>query len=181
MTECSRAISAVLLASHGQRHWLKEPHPPWNATDALAVAHYGGPSAGLDLWRMCRAVEMLRVACEASSVEWRPIETAPYNEPVLAWLFLPKNPIASAQVIGERCLVEPGSEIPDEGIGGRVAGCWWVNGRYYGPGHVLHWRPLPDDPIPAPQSTAQTVEAVPGALVGDEAPTGAVVATGEVL
>lgn len=159
-----RAISAVLLASHGQRHWLKEPHPPFTATDALAVAHYGGPSAGLDLWRMCRAVEMLRVASVADPVGWRPIETARKDtHAILVWCPERRNQYAAtwyAPYGGWTVFGAGGTRILEE---------------------ITHWRPLPDDPIPAPQSTAQTVEAVPGALVGDEAPTGAVVATGEVL
>lgn len=69
----ARAIDAVLLAGHGQRSWLKPDHPPFRDDDtgdrgsdatsllAAAVAHYGGPSAALDLWMMCRAIEDLSI------------------------------------------------------------------------------------------------------------------------
>lgn len=54
-----RAVDAVLIAGHGQRHWLTKDHPPLTAPLADAVKHYGGPSAPLDLWMMCAALERL--------------------------------------------------------------------------------------------------------------------------
>ena len=78
--------------------------------------------------------------------EWRPIETAPYATWVLAWLHLPKNPIASAPVVAQRCHVErddPESYSLDIR---QTVGCWWANGRYYPVGHVTHWMPLPAAP-----------------------------------
>ena len=55
----SRAIDRVLIADHAQRHWLKNT-VPLDVPFADAVAHYGKPGAGLDLWSMCAAVEELR-------------------------------------------------------------------------------------------------------------------------
>jgi hypothetical protein len=66
--DLSRAIDAVLLAGHAQRHWLRDDHPAFavpadgdeTTTMAAALAHYGGaPCAAFDLWCMCRAVDML--------------------------------------------------------------------------------------------------------------------------
>ena len=74
LLDVARAIDNVLVAGHAQRHWLQPGHPPFrpaetgdrgtDATDVLAaaVSHYGGPSAALDLWIMCRAVDALSVA-----------------------------------------------------------------------------------------------------------------------
>lgn len=60
------AIDAVLLAGQGQLRWLdRDPHSPLDATLAEAVAHYGGPRAGLSLWMMVAAAERLWVAVEA--------------------------------------------------------------------------------------------------------------------
>lgn len=76
---------------------------------------------------------------------WQSIETAPYMEWVLAWLYLPKNPAASGCVIAQRCDAqedEPEEFEPDR----KTVGCWWANGRYYSVGHVTHWMPLPDAP-----------------------------------
>lgn len=79
--------------------------------------------------------------------KWQPIETAPYSPTwVLAWLHLPKNPPASGPVIAQRCFVEPERAHPDEGLGAYEPDCWWANGRYYPPGHVTHWMPLPEPP-----------------------------------
>jgi hypothetical protein len=57
--ELIRAIDGVLIAGHGQRHWLSPNHPPLDASLADAVAHYGTPSPRLDLWMMCAALERL--------------------------------------------------------------------------------------------------------------------------
>ena len=68
------AIDDVLLAGEGQRAWLKRnPHPPLDASLAEATAFYGEPRAALSLWSMCKAVEHLRVAVEASRAEATPI------------------------------------------------------------------------------------------------------------
>lgn len=71
----ARAINAVLIAGHGQRHWLKPDRPPFQSRDTgdrgysetdvvtRALQHYGGqPSAAFDLWAMCRAIEELSLA-----------------------------------------------------------------------------------------------------------------------
>lgn len=79
--------------------------------------------------------------------EWQPIENepfAPYNQSVLAWLYLPKNPPASGCVIAQRCYVE--EDEPEHWEYRRTVGCWWANGRYYAAGHVTHWMPLPAPP-----------------------------------
>ena len=72
--DVARALDPGLHAGHAHRHWLQPGHPPFrpaetgdrgsDATDVLAaaVSHYGGPSAALDLWIMCRAVDALSVA-----------------------------------------------------------------------------------------------------------------------
>jgi hypothetical protein len=78
-------------------------------------------------------------------MEWQPIETAPYGTRVLAWLYLPKNPRASAIVIGERVYVEK-NEPESYGEFRLTVGCWWVNSRYYEAGHVIRWMPLPPPP-----------------------------------
>ena len=80
-------------------------------------------------------------------MEWRDIESAPYATSVLAWLYLPKNPIASAHVIAQRCIVEvedDPAEYPEHQR--RTVGCWWANGRYYPAGHITKWCPLPPPP-----------------------------------
>ena len=96
----------------------------------------------------CLACGFERQARELAETrrEWRPIETAPYATWVLAWLHLPKNPIASAPVVAQRCHVErddPESYSLDIR---QTVGCWWANGRYYPVGHVTHWMPLPAAP-----------------------------------
>jgi hypothetical protein len=78
-------------------------------------------------------------------MNWQPIETAPYETNVLAWLHLPKNPIASAWVIASRCFVEK-DEPESYGVHRRTVGCWWANGMYYPAGHVKAWMPLPPPP-----------------------------------
>lgn len=56
-----RCIDNVLVAHHGLRASLKAPHPPWTATMADALRHYGaGPVFAL--WCECQAVEALRIA-----------------------------------------------------------------------------------------------------------------------
>ncbi len=54
-----RAIDGVLIAGHAQRRWLVPNHPPLDGSLSDAVDHYGGPSALLDLWMMCAALERL--------------------------------------------------------------------------------------------------------------------------
>lgn len=66
--DLQRAVDAVLLAGIEQKAWLdRHEHPPLYASLADAVKFYGGPRAGLSLWTMVRAVELLRVA-EAMAV-----------------------------------------------------------------------------------------------------------------
>jgi len=82
---------------------------------------------------------------------WQPIETAPYGVFVLAWVFLPKNPAASACAIASLCYVE--KDEPEEyGEARMTVGCWWANGRYYRAnddrGYITHWMPLPAAPAP---------------------------------
>lgn len=74
-----------------------------------------------------------------------PVDTAPYSKPVLAWLYLPKNPIASAWTVAERCAVEK-DEPENYGEFRRTVGCWWANGMYYPAGYVRGWQPLPTPP-----------------------------------
>ena len=80
---------------------------------------------------------------------WMPIETAPYGANVLAWLHLPKNPIASGPVVASRSFVEK-DEPESYGEFRQTVGCWWANGRYYhdgsDTGYMTHWMPLPDAP-----------------------------------
>lgn len=57
--DLTRAVENVLTAGHGQRHWLSPNHPPLDASLADAVKHYGEPSARLDLWIMCAALDAL--------------------------------------------------------------------------------------------------------------------------
>lgn len=78
---------------------------------------------------------------------WQPIETAPYSTNVLAWLHLPKNPLADAHVIAQRLYVQE-DEPESYGVYRRTVGCWWVGstGMYYPAGHVTHWMPLPEPP-----------------------------------
>lgn len=89
------------------------------------------------------------VAVQAVPEGWKPHDTAPYQTWVLAWLYLPKNPIASGPVIGQRCYVEKDEpeSYPDDVR--RLVGDWWVNGRIYRAGHVTHWRDLPVPPTEA--------------------------------
>ena len=84
----------------------------------------------------------------ATRREWRPIETAPYGTSVLAWLHLPKNPIASAPVIAQRCYVERDDPESYSANIRQTVGCWWANGMYYPAGQVTHWMPLPAAPTP---------------------------------
>lgn len=86
-------------------------------------------------------------ACIREMVEWRPIETAPTQKTVLAWLHLPKNPGASGPVLAQRVYFDG---VPHEEDTRYQEGCWWANGRYYAPkddgGYVTHWLPLPPAP-----------------------------------
>jgi hypothetical protein len=94
LTRLARAIDAVLIAGHAQRHWLRPDHPPFRSADAgdrghddtdllaAAVRHYGGPSAALDLWSLCRAVEKLSLAWTgAPPPAAQPESVAPVGEP----------------------------------------------------------------------------------------------------
>ena len=89
-------------------------------------------------------------------VRWRTIETAPYETPVLGFLYLPKNPIASSPVIATRCYVEA-DEPESYGSHRRTVGCCWANGLYYrndpAEARVTHWMPLPEPPS-KPEATA---------------------------
>jgi hypothetical protein len=58
--DLGRAIDGVLLTSDQLRHWLKDGHPPFTATLAEGLAHYGEASAPFDLWCGCRAIARLR-------------------------------------------------------------------------------------------------------------------------
>jgi hypothetical protein len=62
----TRAIDRVMIADHAQRYWLKNT-VPLDVPFADAVAHYGKPGAGLDLWAMCAAVEELRSVWHGSN------------------------------------------------------------------------------------------------------------------
>lgn len=85
-------------------------------------------------------------------MEWKTIDSAPYEKSVLVWVHLPKNPKASWYAIGTRDFVE--EDEPEEyAEQRRTVGCWWVNGRYYhrkgytaDNGFVSHWMPLPEPP-----------------------------------
>ena len=103
----------------------------------------------------CREQEIQRTR-EAEALQvpattdwaWQPADTAPYGTSVLAWLYLPKNPIASGIVIAQRPYVEK-DEPETYGQYRLTVGCWWANGHYYPVGHVTHWQPLPGGPTPA--------------------------------
>lgn len=83
----------------------------------------------------------------ATDNPWQPAETAPYNQRVLAWLYLPKAPRNSSVVIAERCHIEKDDSESEPEHLRATKGCWWANGRYYSAGHVTHWCPLPEPPI----------------------------------
>ena len=55
------AIDDVLVAGHTIKHWLKRPHPGWDASIADGMLHFG-EGAAFDLWVICRAIERLRLA-----------------------------------------------------------------------------------------------------------------------
>ncbi len=77
---------------------------------------------------------------------WQPIETAPYAKPVLAWWRpINNNKHAEAYIIAERRIVE--TPHVDQGWGEYKEGCWWANGRYYDPFHIVAWMPLPAPPM----------------------------------
>ena len=89
--------------------------------------------------------------------EWRKAEDAPYGTNVLAWIYLPKNPVASGYAIAQRCFV--GMDEPESyGEWRMTVGCWWANGRHYHApgkektdrGYITHWMPLPDPPEDVP-------------------------------
>lgn len=84
---------------------------------------------------------------------WQPAEAAPYATPVLAWLYLPKNPIASGIVIAQRCYVQKDDPDTYPEHERQTVGCWWALGRYYAAGHVTHWMPLPEAPTVQPKGT----------------------------
>ena len=80
--------------------------------------------------------------------EWMPIESAPYATRVLAWLYLPKNPVASGPVVAEKpyCTQDEPEALGEHQV---TVGCWWANGRYYrqdDTGQITHWMPLPNPP-----------------------------------
>ncbi|RJR07934.1 hypothetical protein C4588_06195 [Candidatus Parcubacteria bacterium] len=77
---------------------------------------------------------------------WQPEETALYNIDYLAWLYLPKNPIASGICIAHKCCVKKDDpETYPEHLR-KTVDCWWANGRYYEKGHITNWMSLPDPP-----------------------------------
>jgi hypothetical protein len=93
-----------------------------------------------------QVMQMDSVIAELEGAAWQPIETAPYGKPVLAWLFLPKNPQASGCVIATRCYVERDDPPSYPEHERQTQGCWWANGRYYSARHVTRWKPLPTPP-----------------------------------
>lgn len=105
-----------------------------------ALAHY--------TWK-CRDLLIAKLKVQGERCEWQPIEVAPYGEWVLAWCYLPKNPIASGPVIAQRswCEKDESDEISEPLR--RTVGCWWANGMYYRAGHITHWMPLPMPPSSA--------------------------------
>lgn len=93
--EHAHTIDEVLLAAHGQMHWLARACgtrgcPPFDASLNDAVAHFGmPPNAPLDLWMMCAALDRLSMSWtgkglempgRAASVPGAPV--APIDEPV---------------------------------------------------------------------------------------------------
>jgi hypothetical protein len=60
-----RAIDNCLIAASHGHQWLKVDHPPLNAPFAAGVKHYGEPNAALELWAICRSIEVMREPFEA--------------------------------------------------------------------------------------------------------------------
>jgi len=85
----------------------------------------------------------------STAPEWQPVETAPYATTVLAWIYHPKNPIASGPAIAIRCFLEE-DEPESYGEHRMTVGCWWANNRYYhagsDTGYVTHWMPIQRPP-----------------------------------
>ncbi len=73
-----------------------------------------------------------------------------YATPVLVYIYLPKNPIASGISVGTLGGHIEEDEPIEYGEFRRTVGCWWSNGRYYhkesDKGYVTHWQPLPEPP-----------------------------------
>jgi len=59
--DLGRAIDNLLVAHHGLRASLPDPHPPFDVDFATAVTFYGDRQALLHLWNVCRLTERLRV------------------------------------------------------------------------------------------------------------------------
>jgi len=93
--EHAGAVDDVLMAAHGQMHWLARACagrgcPPFDASLNDAVAHFGmPPNAALDLWMMCAALDRLSMSWtgkglelpgRAATVPAAPV--APIDEPV---------------------------------------------------------------------------------------------------
>lgn len=159
MTDLSRAISAIFFADHGQRHWLKEPHPPFTATDALAVGDRGDALAygcsraaigrGDRQMSICELPQIVKEAIrwQVFGPEWRLSVTMRWNESP-EW-------VKTSLVIAAHTRAEAAAK----------AIVWAQRGV------DRDWVAVTveDTPIPAPLSLAQPVEAVPGVLDGAEA------------
>lgn len=95
-------------------------------------------------WQIDRLIEIID-----RRQGWQPVDTAPYGTQVLAWIYLPINPIASGPAIAVRQYLNE-DEPEDYGVYRRTIGCWWANSRFYhegrNTGYVTHWMPLPTAP-----------------------------------
>ena len=79
--------------------------------------------------------------------EWTSIEDSlpVENVWVLAWIYLPKNPLASGPAIAQFTGCKE-DEPESYGEYRLTKDAWWANGIVYEKGHVIYWQPLPEPP-----------------------------------
>lgn len=81
------AVDDVLMAAHGQMHWLARACAgrgclSFDASLNDAVAHFGmPPNAALDLWMMCAALDRLSMSWTGKGLEL-PGHTEPAAKPI---------------------------------------------------------------------------------------------------
>lgn len=105
-TQPAGAIDDVLMAAHGQMHWLARACtgrgcPPFDSSLNDAVAHFGmPPNAALDLWMMCAALDRLCWNWTGKGLEFPRGSALAAPVPPVAPM-APDEPVAPDEAVGK--------------------------------------------------------------------------------